>query len=70
MITMYRKIFLVLLSAVVLLASTLDVFARRGRDRRSSGLSVRQTELDEQFARRHPTIVPGTSPKLRQRSNR
>jgi len=63
-ITMYSKKNLVLLSvvsAVVLLAST-PSDARR--DRRDRGNSVRQTLLDDEYARRHPTIVPGTPPRL------
>ena len=63
---MYGKKFVVLLAAAaVLLAS--PALARR--DRRDSGLSVRQTHLDEAYARRHPTLVPGTPPRLHSRLN-
>jgi hypothetical protein len=52
---------LVLFAAVVLLAGA--PVARAGNvpdDECGSGLSVHQTELDQQYARSHPTIVPGT----------
>jgi hypothetical protein len=57
--TMYGKKPLVLFAAAaVLLAS--PALAAKNRYGRDSGHSVRQTELDQQRARKHPTIVPGT----------
>jgi hypothetical protein len=56
---MYSKKSLVLFASAVVLVSS-AALAANFTDRRDSGLSVRQTELDEQYARRHPTIVPGT----------
>ena len=63
---MSSKKSLVLFAAAVVLLAGAPV-ARAGNDGprdRDSGLSVRQTELDEQYARSHPTIVPGTPPRL------
>lgn len=33
-------------------------------DGRDSGLSAHQMELDREYARSHPTIIPGTPPAL------
>jgi hypothetical protein len=60
---MYSKKSLVLVAAVGVLLAT-PALAANFTDERDSGLSVRQTQLDEQYARRHPTIVPGTPPSL------
>ena len=57
---MYSKKFLVLFAAVVLLASA--SVARAGPtspDDRDSGNNAHQTELDEQYARNHPTMSDG-----------
>jgi len=52
---------LVLFAAGALLAGTSPALAgHESRDDRDSGLSVRQTELDEEYAHSLPTIVPGT----------
>ena len=59
---MYSKKFLVLSAAAVMLLASVPV-ALAGADGprdRDSGLSEHQTELDEQFARSHPTTMPGT----------
>ena len=60
---MYSKKSLVLSAAtVVLLAGASVALASNLTDDRDSGLSARQTQLDEQFARSHSTttVVPGT----------
>jgi hypothetical protein len=60
---MYRKRSLVLFAAaVVLLAGSPVARANDRPDKRSGGLglSEHQTELDEQFARSHQTVMPGT----------
>jgi hypothetical protein len=54
---MYSKKSLVLFAAVVLLAS--PALAANFTDERDRGLSVRQTELDEQYARSHPVMSGG-----------
>ena len=51
-----NTLFLVAAAAVLLATSAL---AANFTDDRDNGLSARQTEIDEQYARSHPTIVPG-----------
>jgi hypothetical protein len=55
---MCRKFFVVS-AAAVLLASAPAALAANFTDPRDSGNSAHQTELDEQFARSHQTIIPG-----------
>ena len=58
---MYSKKSLVLSAAtVVLLAGASVALASNLTDDRDSGLSARQTQLDEQFARSHSTTIRGT----------
>ena len=47
-------------AAVLLLASVSVAPANDASADRDSGLSAHQTELDEQYARSHPTTMPGT----------
>jgi hypothetical protein len=59
---MYSKRSLVLCAAAIVLFAGASV-ARAGdsrTDERSDGVSEHQTELDEQFARSHQTVMPGT----------
>jgi hypothetical protein len=58
---MYSKSFVVFAAATVLLAGAA---LARDYDRRDSGLSVRQMQLDREYARKNPTITPGTPPAL------
>jgi hypothetical protein len=61
-IAMYSKKSLVLFVAAIVLLAGASV-ARAGDDftrERDRGLNEHQTELDEQFARSHPTVMPGT----------
>jgi hypothetical protein len=59
---MYRKSFVVSAAAALLLPAAAAAPAANFTDPRDNGNSVYQTELDEQFARRHQTIAPGTLP--------
>jgi hypothetical protein len=60
---MYSKRSMVLVAAAIVLLAGASV-ARAGdkAGRRSGGLGLNehQTELDGQFARSHPTVMPGT----------
>jgi len=56
---MYSKKSLVLFVAVALLAGA-PVARAHFDDNRDSGSSAHQTQLDEQYARSHPTAMPGT----------
>jgi len=53
-----KKSLVLLAAAVVLLAS--PALAAKKHHPRYGGNNARQTALDEQYARKHPTIVPGT----------
>ena len=64
---MYSKSFLVS-AAAVLLAGAPAALAGNFTDPRDEGNSVRQAELDEQFARSHQTSRPGTPPVTSRRS--
>ena len=59
---MYSKSFVVSAAAAVLLAGMAPALAANFTDERDSGNSVHQTHLDREYARTHPTIVPGTPP--------
>jgi len=59
---MYGKSFVVPAAAALLLAGAATALAGNFTDERDSGNSAHQTELDEQYARSHHTIVPGTLP--------
>jgi hypothetical protein len=64
---MHRKSFVMAAAAAVMLAGAPDALAGNFTDPRDEGNSVHQTELDEQFARRHQAIIPG-APVPRTRS--
>jgi hypothetical protein len=58
---MYSKKSLVLFAAaIVLLAGAPVARANDHTDARSDGVSERQSEFDEQSARSHQTVTPGT----------
>ena len=57
---MHSKSFVACAAAAVLLAIAPAARAANFTDQRDSGNSVHQTELDEQYARSHSTIRPGT----------
>jgi hypothetical protein len=61
---MYSKFFVLSAAAAVLLASAPAALAANFTDPRDRGNSVHQTELDEQFARGHQTVTPGTPPSV------
>ena len=56
---MYSKKSLVLFAAVVLASAPVARAGEIGPADRDGGLSVRQTELDEQYARSHPVMSGG-----------
>ena len=57
---MYSKKSLVLFAPVVLLASASVARAHFDDERDAIGLNAHQTQLDEQYARTHPSVMPGT----------
>ena len=67
---MYSKRSLVLFAAAAVLLVSMTLAANSGSSRpgkengRDTGNNVHQTLLDDEYARRHPTIVPGTPPRL------
>jgi len=62
---MYSKSFIVSAAAAVLLAGSTAAHAANFTDPRDSGwFSQRQLQLDREYTRTHPTIIPGTPPAL------
>jgi hypothetical protein len=60
-IRMYgKKPFLALAAGAVLFGGAVAASASNFTDERDRGNSARQTELDREYARQHPTIMPGT----------
>jgi hypothetical protein len=58
---MHSKSF-VFAAAALLLAGAAPAFASNFTDDRDLGNNEHQTKLDEEYARRRPTIMPGTPP--------
>jgi hypothetical protein len=56
---MYSKTSLVFAAAVVMLAGASIALARDWTDDRDNGYNAHQTDLDQEYARTHPTITPG-----------
>ena len=66
---MYSKKSLVLFAAAAVLLASMTLAANSGsrtgkENGRDTGNNVHQTLLDDEYARQHPTIVPGTPPRL------
>ena len=68
---MYSKRSLVLFAAAAALLASMTLAANSGgggrpgkENGRDTGNNVHQTLLDDEYARLHPTIVPGTPPRL------
>jgi hypothetical protein len=61
---MYSKSFVSAAAAAVLLACAAPALAANFTDERDRGNNEHTTLLDEEYARTHPTIIPGTPPAL------
>jgi len=51
-------------AAVALLAGPVVALAKDNSDKDDTAPNAHQTELDQEYARTHPTVMPGTSPTI------
>jgi hypothetical protein len=61
---MHSRAIVVFAAAAMLLASVPAARAANFTDERDVGNNLHQTLLDREYARTHPTVIPGTPPAL------